>query len=335
MVLGKGMERLPEQFSTPLLRVLKSISFKVSVVGSSADHRLMYAGDYDLMEDVPYTASTVRAFQRLCQTRVGKIVDIKCGEVKEWNLIPGAYNVETAKASLSRLWQDKVITESEYTNGRSLLKPHLTPVEVIEVRKALRFGILRWTPAQVKAGHMTYRGRVFYLAESCKTGMTKIDMIAWVKDKYVEVSNIISWMRKGKPLVKPVPFTNGILSDLAVYLKEGNYVKVAKRMLSYAKFRKLPEEETLIDLLNTPLGAIYVVVADLELLEEFPKAVQPKKRQELDWMRDRLAKLYFPAFDTATSPTKLLPSLKTLLQEKTKIALTERHLLPLPTAYRL
>lgn len=327
-------QRLPEQFSTPLKRLLQSISFEVNVVGSSADSRLMYAGDYDLMESVPYSASAVRAFRRKCLTRVGKIVDIKCGEVPEWNLLQEPkYDYEAAKASLTKLWQDGVVTEAEYKHARGLLKPHLTPVEVIEVRKELRFGVLRWTPAQVKAGHITYRGRVFYIDEACKTGMTKIDMVAWLKDKYIEISNIITWTHKGKPIVKPVSFEEGMLSDIAIYLKAENYVKVAKRMLSYAKANKLAEEQTLVDLLNTPLGAIYVVVADLQLLEEFPKAVQPKKRQELDWMRDRMAKLYFPAFDDATNPAKLLPHLETLLQERMRQGLEERGLLPLPKDY--
>jgi hypothetical protein len=295
----------------------------------------MYAADYDMVEDVPYSASAVRAFQRLCRTRVGKIVDIKCGEVKEWNLLKGAYNYNKTSDELSALWKEGVVTDAEYKTTRALLKPHLTPTEVLEVRKELRFGILRWTPAEVVAGYMKFRGRVFYIEQACKTGITKIDMVAWLKDKYVEVSNIIVWTRGGKPLVKLLPFRRGIVEDIAMFLKEGNYIKVAKRMLSLAKVEKHSDEEKLIDLLNSPLGAIYVVVSDLQLLEEFPDAVRAKKREELDWLRDRVTKLYYPEFDDATSAGRLLPALYEVLQAKTKKELEARGLLPLSKLYKL
>lgn len=59
------MEReFPDQYSKPLTKVLKAISFGTpNVVGSSADHRIMYAADYDLIESVILRRGSARKFQ--------------------------------------------------------------------------------------------------------------------------------------------------------------------------------------------------------------------------------------------------------------------------------
>jgi len=103
---------------------------------------------------------------------------------------------------LGKLWQDKVVTDAGSADGqRQLLKEHHDSCrELVEARKELRFGVLRWTPREVKAGVKKYRGRMFRLEEALKSpGITKLDLVAWVKDKYVEVSNIVLWTHGGEP----------------------------------------------------------------------------------------------------------------------------------------
>ena len=333
-----GHRPFPAQFSTPVRMVLDAISIgKPTVVGSAEDHKVMYSADYDLLENIELKKSSVKSFQELVRRtqKVATITDIKCGEVMHWNLLKGEYNRDAELKHLGELWQQGVLTESEVHDAKTLLKEHLTIPEKLRAKKELRFGVLRWTPDEVYAGHKTFRKHVFYLEDCFKsTGVTKVDAVAWVKDRYIEVSNLIFWHKDGKLFAKTKPLKDALAEDIVLYEDEGNYVKVAKRMLSIAKNQHyVTDEQKLRQVLNSPLGAVYTVVADLELLEEFPDAVRHHKREELDYMRDRMAKVYFPEFDHADDPKTILPRLREELQTEMKKQLELQHLLPVRKDY--
>jgi hypothetical protein len=337
---GSG-RKFPEQFSPPLRKVLKAMSIGTpTLMGSSDDHKVMYSGDYDLAEMVPLRRNAVAQFRSLVKraSKVGTITDIKVGEVPEWQMLrSGRYNRKAELDHLGRLWQAKVVTDDEVRRAKSILKEHLTPVELVEAKKELRFGVLRWTPREVMEGVKKYRGRVFRL-EECFTspGITKVDLVAWVKDKYVEVSNIVLWTHAGKPYADLPDLYQALGEDILYFEAEGKYMKVAKRMYSIAKAKGLlQDQKDLLEVLNSHLGAVYTVVGDLEVMDEFPQAVtKSRKRQALEGMRDRMAKLYFPEFDGASDPRKLLPRLREVLEEETKSALEERKMLPLSSEYK-
>jgi len=320
-----------------------------NLVGSGADHRLMYAADYDLIEKVTASAPSIRRFQALIKkaSKYGKITDIKCGEVSEWNLMTKVrmsgrkvvgYNQKEELAHLSKLWQNKIVTHDEFMMMSDLLTPSMTISESVKARKEGRFGVLRWTPKDVYDGYLKLRdGKIMYLTEAVKTkGITKVDLVAWIQDKYVEVSNIIVFTnRSGKPLPKLNNLKESLSENLLAYEVDGNYIKVAKRMFAIAKLRKDTETiDTLLDILNSQLGSLYLVTADLEVLQEFPSAINSsRKRLQLDLMRDRFAKLFYPEFNKAVPSLKLLPVLEEVLQRETKKALEEEGLLPIPKDY--
>jgi hypothetical protein len=345
------MEReFPSQFSLPLRKVLKAVSFNPFVVGSSADHQILYSADYDLLEEQVVKRSSAKSFQkkiRDCQ-KVGKIVDIKIGEITEWNLLKKpyingkvvGYSQKDELANVANLWQKELITHDEFMQAQDLLKDHLTPIEFLQAQKALRFGLLRWSTTEVAQGYKELRNKkIITLEEAFKTkGITKIDLIAWITNKYVEVSNIILWTNRSGVVYAYIPNIKVALSaDLLAYSAEGNYVKVAKRMLALAKkFKDSEIIETLTQILNSPIGNLYTVVADLQVLEEFPKAItQVRKRKQLDFMRDRFAKLYFPEFNKAIPNLDLLPKLEQVLQDEMEKALRSMKLLPIPRKYEI
>lgn len=339
---GKG--RLPEQYSKPLRKLLEEVSFgPPDVVGSSGDPKAMYAADYDMLEYVPFRGKgTVKAFQKKVASLASKycITDIKCGENPEWNLMAGkAYDRKKELAHLRQLWQDKVITDAELKEGESLLKEHLSKGEQLSVRKALRFGIWRWTPAEVAAGVKLDRlKKPIYLEEAMKSrGITKVDVLAWVRDRYVEVSNIVLWTaRGGKPYAHIPTLLTALREDVLHYVHEGNFFKAAKRLLSIAKNKQQTETaEKLYAILNSHLGHISRVVSDLKTLAAFPNCVtDAKKREALDGLRDEMAKLYYPEFAKAKDPAKLLPALEEKLQEEARKELGKAGFLPLRGLYK-
>jgi hypothetical protein len=338
--MNGGARKFPEQFSSEVRKVLKAVSIgDPHIMGSSDDHQIMYSGDYDLLEMVPLRRNAVAQFKSVIKRakRVGTITDIKVGEVPEWQMLRGKYDRKKEVDHLGRLWQAKVVTDAEVRRAQSLLKEHMTPRELVEARKELRFGVLRWTPQEVENGVKQYRGRTFRLDEAFKSpGITKVDVVAWVKDKYIEVSNIILWSHGSETYADLPEVIQSLGEDILYFEGEGRYMKVAKRMYSIAKFKGLlHDQDGLREVLNSHLGAIYTVVSDLELVKEFPQAVTKiRKNKMLDGMRDRMAKLYFPEFDGASDPRQLLPRLREVLEEETRKELSKRKLLPLSTEYK-
>jgi len=336
-----------EQLSKDLLNVINLISFgNPIIVGSSADYRVLYYADYDLMEEIPLQKRMVRIFQSKIKKikQKLKITDIKIGEITEWNLLKKPY-IENSKVHkydqakelqhLSSLWSSELITHDEFMLAEKLLKPHLTSVEFLQARKELRFGILRWTTEEIQKGYKEYRKHIIYLYDAFKTkAITKIDVIAWVHEKYTEFSNIILWTKNGKPYANIPSLKKSLKENVLEYEADENYVKVGKRMLSLAKAYKDSDiQEKLTNIFNSPIGKLYTVVADLEIIEEFPKAVKARKRKQLDLMKDSFRKLYFPQLKNSIPNLKLLPEFRNVLQEEMKKALEKHKLLPVPRDY--
>jgi len=349
---GKPQTRIfPKQYSLELQKVLKAISIGTpNVVGSSANDSILYSADYDLLERVIYNKNSVKLFQQKIKTlsKIGKIVDIKCGEITEWNLLKKPfiknglvkdYSQTKELEQLNNLWSKQIISDSEYKLGKSLLKKHITAFEYLKAKKELRFGILRWSLKEIEDGTKIFRERVIYLEDAMKSkGITKIDVIAWVNIKYVEVSNIILWIKSSNITYAYIPSAKKALSeDILYYESEGNYMKVGKRILSLANhFQDTEIINSLTNILNSPIGKLYISTVDLEVLNDFPDAIRPiKKRKELDLLRNDFAKLFYPELKGIVPNTSLLPKMYKILQEKMKNTLKEHKLLPIPQKYQV
>lgn len=337
----------PEQYSARLRTLLKAVSIgEPNIVGSAVDPRLMYSADVDCIQELPVSAGNVRKFQRMVvrADKVGTITDLKIGEFPEWNLLTkvrvgkrGVRNYKQGKelAHLKELYDASVVSHDEFMFGMKLLKPKLTLEEFFVAQKALRFGVFRWNKKEVLQGEKVLRdGTRLSLADAFKSkGITKIDLVAWDGLKYIELSNILLWRkRKGDYYAKMGP---SIQDNILQFQLEGNYMKVAKRMFALAKSKgRVQIVQSLLSILNSQLGKLYVVLSDLKLLEEFPEATTTaRRRKQLDLMRNAVAKLYYPELERATPSLKLIPLLEEVLQREVKSALEDVGLLPIPSTY--
>jgi len=136
-----------------------------------------------------------------------------------------------------------------------------------------------------------------------------VDVVAFVGgSRYADFSCIYTLQNKGKVLNAPPP--DDIKLNLLALYTQGNFFKMAKRMFSMA--RRENKHKRIADftaMMNSDLGRIYTVVADIELLLkllEERKGDTDRIRYEADQMRSRLGNVSLGA---AEQP-KLLKLLK-------------------------
>lgn len=335
------LRKFPIQYSPEVRAVLMTMSIgEPNIVGSSADRRLLYSADYDLIQEVEVSPASTRAFvhhiAQLNSLPNTHILDIKIGEIPSWTLLKSDKYVRKDELKhLATLHDEGIISSKEYKQSKKLLSRHMTPLKLIEARKELRFGVLRWTPKDVFKGYLKLRnGETISLLDAIKSsGITKIDVISMVNGRYAEFSNIILW--KG---YSEMPETStGLKQNLMYYVADGNYWKALKRIFSLAKHigdDKL--QEMCIEILNSNLGYISKIVNDMEILKalkerDLTKAELQTIKYQLDAITDRLAKVYIEGFKRPTKTSlSLLPKLEAVLQHETKLAMEEIGLLPLP-----
>jgi hypothetical protein len=297
-----------------------------------------YAGDYDMIEEVRGNYKTedtaVNAYMKqfqdisrgLLKLKNCFIGDIKAGSIEEWVVIPESaqiksnkivgYNASQSRAKAEELRSNKVLTEEEYkyVNKKLLDKPSVN--EFLDMKKELRFHLVRWTPDEVLKGSIKLRdGRTYTLADAFKSpAIVKLDAIAYVENnRYTDFSIIFLLFNKGKAInaVNMGDEKQSIKNDLLYYLSKGNYFKASKRMFSLArKGGNKKEIECLNEMMNGDLGRLYSLTSDigtlLYLLENEKNIPLEKVRYEIDQFRSRLGNIYAVDVGSNSQLKKLL-----------------------------
>jgi hypothetical protein len=197
----------------------------------------------------------------------------------------------------------------------------------------------------VLAGFARLRDNTTYdLADALQSTkiFPKIDVYAWIANRYIEFSIIYKLTKLKKPFVSTNPKEDsaGIKNDIAVLASENNWMKVAKRIYSLAKRKPLKEVlSTLQDkVFNSDLGRLYSVLSDAEtlqaMIEDGVTSEDRKRIQiEVDGFRSRLAFVTLPEFLKPVEPDlkTLIPKIHAVLQPAVKDILLQAKLYPLPS----
>lgn len=309
----------PLNYPKEITDIIEAMSFSkgkdVDIVGSMALKSQQYAGDYDMFETVAVSYSSdatavghlVKQFQQMVKhlSTMNNVYigDIKAGEIAEWNVM--AEGIKAVPRKLHELEEAGIITKQEMADIKPLLGNEM------ELRGALKFHIIRWTPADIAKGHCQLRdGRTFTLREAfLSPAIVKLDVVALVQNsRYTDFSIIYQFKNRGHALNA---FNSGneaedIKRDLEYYYNKGNYFKALKRMFSLAKRDKdIKLVQKLNALMNSDLGRIYSVVSDIGtleyLLENENHLPLERIRYELDQFRARLGNVY-----SLTGPNKVV-----------------------------
>lgn len=318
-------KRLPEDFSTDVVEVLRMMSFtdlrSLRLMGSGALKAQLYAGDYDAFEVVPVRSltATVKKFQTMVRNLLNRpstyVGDIKSGMVAEWKVIGDEARIEkgsvvgyqsaVVRKKVEHLYEQGVIGKEERDKAVEMLKSRVTPMELLEIKRDLRYHIVRWTPQEVLRGKkVLVDGRTFTLEEAFQTPtITKLDVVAWVQGNRFTDFSCIYEFRKGGKVLNPamMDIEKGLKDNIYALYHEGDFYKMAKRMFALARIlNAYPVLTLLSQLFNGDLGRLYVVYGDIStlefLLENEGQMPKEKVQFEIDQFHNRLANVTLPKY---------------------------------------
>jgi len=305
----------PTGYPTDASEILRNMSFtngkNVRIVGSMALRSQIYAGDYDAVEVVNTTGTKqlavrdlVKKFKQIVKdlksipnTYIG---DIKSGSVEEWVIIHDEYDYEKSIKKLEELHKEKIITDDEYDDGKKRIKPTVSRLELLALRRDFRPNIIRWKPRDILLGFKVLKDkRKFTLAEAFQSPtITKLDVVSWVQNnRFTDFSMIYQFKNNGRSM-NPVKadIETSIRENIFMLHHEGNYFKMAKRMFALAKFKGYIDIlEKLSPLFNGDVGRLYMVYGDIgtleNLIENTDNLPYSKIIFEIDQFKGRLSNI--------------------------------------------
>ena len=351
-------KHFPQQYTEPTVNLINamSISGNPQILGSSSDRTILYSADLDANDAIDWSPAITRKFKEVVDTLESmknvRITDIKAGFLPEWNIMEDShltkgvvlnYNHTKFLDQIESLHDRRIITKEEYDDGKMLIKTHPSPLQFLVAKKALRFGLVRWTPKDIDVGFVKLRdGTTMALSVALQQrSIVKVDVVSWIENRFVECEMVYSISKNGTRLVDSTPeeVKQGIKESLLVFASEHNWIKVAKRLYSLAKQDgAVTIQERLRDVIfNSDLGRLYSILSDarsLEVLREEGVTAKEKERihQETDGFRARLALITLPPLIKPVDPfsSGFADKLEGILQPSVKEILTSFFLLPIP-----
>lgn len=320
-----GEKNYPLNYSDEVVDVIAmmSISDSSQIVGSMALKSQQYSGDYDLIEivDEKYKSKDtalnayVKKFQNkiisLLDTKDIYIGDIKAGLVEDWIVIPENARLKNGRIidfdkmdslkKLDTLKKDNVITSDEYNYTKKMLSKKLTIDTFLQMKKEIRFHIVRWTPEEVVKGVVVLRNKKTMTLKEAFTSnsIIKLDVVAYINGRFTDFSNIYILNYSGKPInnVDISDEDSSIKQDLMYFLSSDSYYKAFKRLFSLVRKEQNPILiQKLTAMFNSDLGRLYLLKTDIEtlifLLDNFKHISSDKLNYELNQFRVRLGTIY-------------------------------------------
>jgi hypothetical protein len=297
----------PEGYPADALEILKAMSFTdgkgVKIIGSMALRSQIYAGDYDGEELIETRGtrnlalrdltrkfkSMMKDIQSIPNTYIG---DIKSGTIEEWVIIHTPYNHEKSLKQLEKLYKEGIIHKVVYDDGKKRIKPNVSKLELLTLRRDFRPNIIRWTPRDVRLGFKILQDkRKFTLEDAFQTPtITKVDVVSWVQNnRFTDFSMIYQFKNQGKLLNPRMDdFETAVRENIFMLHHEKNYFKMAKRMFSLARFKGYKDLiETLSPLFNGDVGRIYMVYGDIGTLESILESESSIPYEQIDFEIDQ------------------------------------------------
>lgn len=294
-----------------------------------------YPGDIDLLEIEERCCSVPEAtkkFVKVTQSLVDKILktrkfyigDIKAGLDHIYMLDIGninydnngnfnitGYNPNKIRKELSILYSANYISKKEFENLMKLVPENIDKITFETLYDTLRDKwLLRWSAKEIKQGYKILAPKRKYTLDEAinQPTMTKIDLWTNISGKFLEVSNVLTYIMKDKNGNKqllnfmndPQNYVEQLKGEVQKYIfssKSYKPFKAVKRMWAIARKIKDPNMVKLLTpVMQSDLGRLSQINSELEtlilILENVKTPPMASMLSQLDNMKYRLQNVY-------------------------------------------
>jgi hypothetical protein len=311
----KLLDKIPEvAIPNDIKKVFSVITYKrdkPEVFGSSALKSQYFSVDYDLFSKIYETADINKARQELYRTFLNMFENIR--ELDDIYLMDMKAGIdEDLFVERERFKNPSFIKnfyQNQYKLGNITKKNYETIVDLASKNDkdtlyefCRLLWTLRWSFNDMKLGYKMLQGnrkKTFQDAIDDKT-IVKIDIVAYVEDKFIEFSNLFEIYVGDKSInIAKLRIIDSIKQDIYDYYLDHNWFKMLKRIFVIAKLRKdLKLVETLTHFFNSDAGLVYKVRGDIQTLFDLldkgydDKNTVSKIKNELQPLKGELSKVY-------------------------------------------
>jgi hypothetical protein len=292
------------------------------IVGSFKYRVHRYPGDIDMLDFYEGCCTLVESKRdivnkmkniavRIRQHKGVYLGDFKAGEDTRFKFDIGViddsqivgYNSEKIIASMNSLYKKKLLSKKEMTKLYELVKEDPTVQEWKDLREGIRqFYTIRWDLKELENGKKKLvGGKTIHLGDAISQGtIVKIDIFTKINDRYTEVTNFFVLSGRDAdgnlvPFTEAFPdYRESLKKEIVERIKEGNYLKVAKRLWLLALNKKqITVLKKLYPLFSSPAAELRQMAAEAETLHEMlmslPKPPFEEIRQQIDGFKLRIA----------------------------------------------
>jgi hypothetical protein len=235
------------------------------------------------------------------------------------------------------------INKKQYDDLNLLIKKNINIKDWEALGEYIRnLDILKWTPKELFDGKKYYGKDDFYeisksiAAEASYNNIIKIDIIAEIDNRFLEISNYISIYVKKKPKQKfyiwntdKIDFENEIKEDIEkLFYSEFHYkpFKGIKRMYSLAKFKKYEDDIILFEkFLDSDYGLISQIISNIDTIILL---INTQNNEFLPWQNifnniDQFKQNIYHISDVKIDKLKIFKTIDKIIKNKNKNSLPE------------
>lgn len=314
-----------QEISNEIRRVVNLVTAEPGIVpvGTFRYNIFKYPGDIDIFEELEtcceFSTAKLTAAQKI-QSIVQNItshdtvlfVEFKAGYDLRFKLYTGVvndkiedYNPELIRRDITNLYEAGLLSECEWNALIILVKDDPNVDDLIALNDALRaYWVVRWKEEEVLQGYKLLPGnyKLFLDVALAQGTIVKLDTIAYIDDRFVEVTNffLVAILDKlGQRILisqELGEYEQSLILDVYKYYSI-NPLKSIKRLWMYLAFNKrICDISMFTDLFSSDIALYSQILSDIETAINI------------------LSSDLWSRFSTMYEPTVLYESLNTRLQ---------------------